>query len=163
MADSTITLAVVIVLFIAGDSTARELRPSEHGLVFQTLSPAGAHSSPEMRSFFNSEDSSPAMSSSSDVALPRAMNSGDASPPSWWRVSGDSDGGDRVGKALTAASLACGVAGAILLVASGLIYVFKYRKHKRNAASNIGHNNNNNNGESENEDNNKLQLVVRDP
>ncbi|KAJ1426214.1 hypothetical protein SESBI_10615 [Sesbania bispinosa] len=155
----SVALAFSVVLILAGDSSARELRPSEHGLIFQTLSPAEAHSSSEMRSFFNSENSSPTMSSSSDVALPRAINSGD-SPPSWWRVSGDGHDGDRVGKALTAASLVCGIAGAVLLVASCLIYLLKNRKQKRNAALS---GQNGNHGESENDDNNKLQLVVHNP
>lgn len=151
MADSAFTLSLFVVLILTGVSSARDLRPSDHGLIFQTLSPVGAaHSTPEMKSFFNSDHSSPTMSSSSSVALPSAINSGDASPPSWWRV----DGGDRVGKALTVASLVCGIAGAILLLASGLIYVFKYRKQKQNAASDGNHG----------DDNNKLQLVVaRDP
>ncbi|XP_061362594.1 uncharacterized protein LOC133306305 [Gastrolobium bilobum] len=167
MADSSVAvafalaLAVFVELILAGDSSARELRPSDHGLVFQTLSPAGAHSSPEMRSFFNNENSSPTMSSSSDVALPRAMNSGQASPPSWFR-SAAGDRGDGVGKALTVASLVCGMAGAVLLVASGLIYLFKYRKHKLNAAFR-GDNVNINEDHGENNDDNKLQLVVRDP
>ncbi|XP_027348508.1 uncharacterized protein LOC113860082 [Abrus precatorius] len=155
------SLAVFVVLILAGDSSARELRPSDHGLTFQTLSPAGAHSSPEMRSFFNSANSSPTMSSSSDVALPRAMDSGEASPPSWWRSGGGSDGRDHVGKALTVASLVCGIAGAVLLVASGLIYALKYRNRKQNLdAAFCGENGN----EGENDDdNNKLQLVVRNP
>ncbi|KAK7359130.1 hypothetical protein VNO77_01077 [Canavalia gladiata] len=154
-------VTVFLTLILAGDSSARELRPSDHGLIFQTLSPAGAHSSPEMRSFFNSENSSPTMSSSSDVALPRAMDSGQASPPSWWRPSGGSGGGDRVGKALTVASLVCGVVGAVLLVASGLIYLFKQRnrQQKLNAAF-CGDNGNQNEND---DDNNKLQLVVRNP
>ncbi|TKY60129.1 hypothetical protein E2542_SST17224 [Spatholobus suberectus] len=152
-------LAVFVPLLLAGASSARELRPSDHGLTFQTLSPEGAHSSPEMRSFFNSENSSPTMSSSSDVALPRAMDSGDAAPPAWWHPAGG--GGDRVGKALTVASLVCGVAGAVLLVASGLIYLFKFRnrKQKPNAAF-CGESGSR--GEND-EDNNKLQLVVRNP
>lgn len=155
-----VTLAVFLILILAGDSSGRELRPSDHGLVFQSLQPAGPHSSPEMKSFFNTANSSPTMSSNSDVALPRAITSGVASPPSLQRVSGDG-GGDRVGRALTVASLVCGIAGAALLVGSCLIYVFKYRKGKQNAAFRGGVENENN--DLENDDNSKLQLVVLNP
>ncbi|CAJ1938374.1 unnamed protein product [Sphenostylis stenocarpa] len=148
------------VVVVAGAS--RELRPSEHGLTFQTLSPAGAHSSPEMRSFFNSANASPTMSSSSDVALPRAMDSGDASPPAWWQPAGG-HGGDGVGKALTVASLVCGVAGAVLLVASGLIYMFKHRSKKQKKLNAACCGENGNDGENDVEESNKLQLVVRNP
>ncbi|KAK7318779.1 hypothetical protein RJT34_03486 [Clitoria ternatea] len=156
------TLAVFLPLFLAGDSAAKELRPSDHGLIFQTLSPAGPHSSPGMRSFFNSQNSSPIMSSSSsDVAFPRAMDSGEASPPLWWRAAGDGSG-ERVRKALTVASLVCGVAGAVLLVVSGLVYVLKCRKRKEklNAGFCGGENGN---GDDNNEEKNKLQLVVANP
>jgi len=163
---NSLSMAVPFALiFFAGvvlAGASRELRPSEHGLTFQTLSPAGAHSSPEMRSFFNSANASPAMSSSSDVALPRAMDSGDASPPAWWQPTGD-HGGDGVGKALTVASLVCGVAGAVLLVVSGVIYLFRHRNRKQkklNAAFCVE---NGNEGENDEEKNNKLQLVVRNP
>ncbi|KAL2343189.1 hypothetical protein Fmac_004474 [Flemingia macrophylla] len=151
-----IHFAVFAAVILAATSSARDLRPSDHGLTFQTLSPAGPQSSPEMRSFFNSADSSPSISSSSDVALPRAMDSGSTSPPPWWRHGGAGDG---LGKALTVASVVCGVAGVVLLVASGLVFLFKYRnrKLKLNAAF-CG-----NGGEKDDEDNNKLQLVVRDP
>ncbi|KAG5029576.1 hypothetical protein GLYMA_05G166000v4 [Glycine max] len=158
----TFALAVFVPLILAGASSARELRPSDHGLTFQTLSPAGAHSSPEMRSFFNSADSSPSMSSSSDVALPRAMDSGDASPPEWWKPDGGHSG-EGVGKALTVASLVCGVAGAVLLVASGLIYLFKYRNRNRKQKLNAAFCGENENQGGNDEDKNKLQLVVRNP
>ncbi|RZB96551.1 uncharacterized protein LOC114424386 [Glycine soja] len=163
--EVTFAIAVFVPLIIAGASSARELRPSDHGLTFQTLSPAGPHSSPEMRSFFNSANSSPSMSSSSDVALPRAMDSGEASPPAWWQT----DGGhsvEGVGKALTMASLGCGVAGAVLLVASGLIYLLKYRNRNRNRKQKLNAafcGENENRGENIDEENNKLQLVVRNP
>ncbi|CAL5214266.1 unnamed protein product [Lathyrus oleraceus] len=158
MAEST--LVVFLILILTGYSSSRDLRPSEHGLLFQTLSPAGTHSSPEMRSFFNSDNSSPTVSSSSssDVAMPNAITTGDHSTPpsSWRRVSGED--GDQVGNALKAASLACGIVGAFLILASSLIYVFKYRKRVQGEAMR------GNNGEFENDDgNNKMQLVLRDP
>ncbi|KAK2384431.1 hypothetical protein P8452_39331 [Trifolium repens] len=161
MADSTLSFAfaVFIILILTGDSSARDLRPTDHGLVFQTLSPAGTHSSSEMRSFFNSDNSSPTVSSSSDVAMPKAITSGDTTPATWRTVSGD--GGDRIWNVLKVASLACGIAGGILILVSGLIYVFKYRKEEQNAAFR------GNNGEFEkvddDNDDKKLQLVLRDP
>ncbi|KAL4277749.1 hypothetical protein AHAS_Ahas20G0338300 [Arachis hypogaea] len=164
----TAVIAIVIValsLILIGDSSARELRPSDHGLVFQTLSPtAGAKSSPEMRSFFNSDsqNSSPSSTTSSNVAIPRAMNS-PAAPPSWLREASAAvgpNGGDRVSKALMAASVVCGTVGAVLLLASGLVYLLKYRtKQKQNAASFGGGEVRNNHIEND-DDNNKLQLVV---
>lgn len=68
-----------------------------------------------------------------------------------------------MGKALTVASLVCGVAGAVLLVASALIYLFKHRNKKQkklNAAFGVE---NGNGGENDEMENNKLQLVVRNP
>jgi len=158
MADSPTVFTVFVILILARYSSARDLRPADHGLIFQTLSPTGTHSSPEMRSFFNSDNSSPTVSSSSEVAMPKAITSSDTAPPSWTSVSGD--GSDRVWNALKVASLACGVAGAILILVSGLIYVFKYRKQEQQNAAFSGKN-----GKFENDDhdNNKLQLVVRDP
>ncbi|CAJ2677256.1 hypothetical protein L195_g051478 [Trifolium pratense] len=152
--------AVFIILILAGDSSARDLRPSDHGLVFQSLSPAGTHSSSEMRSFFNGDNSFfPTDSSSSDVAMPKAITSSDSTPPSWRTVSGN--GGDRIWNVLKVASWACGIAGGILILVSGLMYVFKYRKQEQNAAFR------GNNGEfekvDEDNDDKKLQLVLRDP
>jgi len=90
--------------------------------------------------------------------MPKAITSSNTAPPSWQSVSGDGSS-DRVWNALKVASLACGVAGAILILVSGLIYVFKYRKQDQQNAAFRG-----NNGKLENDDdNNKLQLVVRDP
>ncbi|KAG5025270.1 hypothetical protein JHK86_021184 [Glycine max] len=93
------------------------------------------------------------------------MDSGEASPPAWWQT----DGGhsvEGVGKALTMASLGCGVAGAVLLVASGLIYLLKYRNRNRNRKQKLNAafcGENENRGENIDEENNKLQLVVRNP
>jgi hypothetical protein len=59
---------------------------------------------------------------------------------------------------LKVASLACGIAGGILILVSGLIYMFKYRKEEQNAAFR------GNNGEFEKvDDDKKLQLVLSDP
>lgn len=88
--------------------------------------------------------------------MPNAITTDDPTPRprSWSRDSGE----DGVANALKAASLACGIVGAFLILASSLIYVFKYRKRVQNEALH------GNNGEIENDDgNNKLQLVLRDP
>ncbi|KAK7247253.1 hypothetical protein RIF29_42132 [Crotalaria pallida] len=163
---------LTLLILLAGDSSARELRPSDHGLIFQTLSPANY--SQEMRSFFNTDDKSMPSSASSSVALPKAINSGEALPPSWRTATAVHGVGDRFGKALLAGSVVCGIAGAVLLVASGLVYVLKYRKQKKlNAAfhssenGNDGENNNNSNSSTntktnnnKEEEENKLQLAV---
>ncbi|MED6106407.1 hypothetical protein PIB30_004642 [Stylosanthes scabra] len=172
MAETVLTAIVIVAIgiILIGDSSARDLRPSDHGLVFQTLSPTGAKSSPEMRSFFNSDSqnssSLSSATSSSNVAIPRAMNS-PAAPPSWIREASAAvgpNGGDRVSKALMAASMVCGTVGAILLLASGLVYLLKYRtKQKQNAASFGGEGVDRNNQIENDDDNNKLQLVVCEP
>ena len=144
---------LLITLMFAGDSIARELRPSDHGLEFQNLPPAGLNSyPPDMMTFFNGKHST---SPTTDFALPKAMNSSDSSPSSWWRSTGggDSGGRDHVRDALMVGSFVCGITGGVLLLASGLLYLFKYRKQKLNKSSSA----------SEHEDQNKLQLVPRNP
>ncbi|KAI4297073.1 hypothetical protein L6164_036981 [Bauhinia variegata] len=153
MASLTGIAAVMLVLVFAGESGARDLRPSDHGLEFQTAPLTGLNHTQEMKSFFNGKNLSP----TSNVALPKAMNSSDSSPSSWWRTAGvggggRNGGGDHVRNALVIASLVCGITGVILLVASGLLYVFKYRKQKSNESSSDNNTNNS-----------KLQLVVRNP
>ncbi|KAE9610376.1 hypothetical protein Lal_00006591 [Lupinus albus] len=138
---------LLTVLIIAGLSSAKDLRPSDHGLVFQTLSPASSYFTPDMKSFFNTDKSSP--STTSTVAF----NYGDAMPPSWRRSTNLNGGGDSLGKTLVAVSVVCGIAGVVLLVASVLIYMYKHPNQELNAAFR------GNDGEA-NEDNNKLQLVV---
>ncbi|KAI4306328.1 hypothetical protein L6164_029615 [Bauhinia variegata] len=136
----------IVVLTFSVESGARDLRPSDHGLEFQTLPPTELNYPPEMKSFFNGKNSWP----TSDVALPRPANSSDSSPPSWWRTAGSGRGEDHAKTVLMVASLVCGITGVIILVASGLLYLFKNRKHKLNESS-------------RDDDNNKLQLVVRNP
>ncbi|KHN06471.1 hypothetical protein glysoja_010815 [Glycine soja] len=80
----------------------------------------------------------------------------------WWKPDGGHSG-EGVGKALTVASLVCGVAGAVLLVASGLIYLFKYRNRNRKQKLNAAFCGENENQGGNDEDKNKLQLVVRNP
>ncbi|RDY12304.1 hypothetical protein CR513_02920, partial [Mucuna pruriens] len=133
-------ILTTIALLLAGDSTGRDLRPSEHGLVFQASPPV--NSSAEMRSFFSTSKGS---SSSSDADAP-LRNATESLPPPWWRVNGAGGRRSRLGRALTTASLVCGVTGGALLVASALLYLFK---HRRKPHQNAPYNNSAN----------KLQLV----
>ncbi|KAF3450300.1 hypothetical protein FNV43_RR06380 [Rhamnella rubrinervis] len=133
MANTKETVALTIValclITIAEESHGRELRPSDHGLVYQDSPPAGKKS-PEMMTFFGvGEGSPPAM----DVPLPRAMNSTEPSPSAWLGGGGESK--DRVRQVLLIGSLVCGVTGVALLVASGLLYIFRYKKRQRSSPS----------------------------
>lgn len=69
---------------------------------------------------------------------------------------------DHFRKALTKRSLVCrivGLIGVILFVASGLLYMFKYRKHKLNATFR----GDNGDPDENNNDENKFQLIVHNP
>ncbi|XP_030552384.1 zinc finger protein 219-like isoform X1 [Rhodamnia argentea] len=125
-------------------SEARELRPSDHGLQYQDPPPAGAKPAPEMASFFGASPPSPPSSNSSasspGMALPNAMNS---SNDPWWRGGGYGGGGgeggrgrrDRVRGALLVASIVCGITGIALLFASGLVFLFNFRKERSQPAA----------------------------
>ncbi|KAJ7969121.1 Transmembrane protein [Quillaja saponaria] len=156
MASLTIIATMIVVygpligLLIAAESGGREIRPSEHGLEYQNSPPPGNKFPPKMKSFFKGKDSS---STSSNVALPKAMNS--TSQSSWWGNGGDGDGGggkgnngggrDHVKDVLLVGSIVCGITGVIILVASGFLYIFRFRNQKSSSSGAI---------------NNKLQLVV---
>ncbi|XP_022140177.1 uncharacterized protein LOC111010910 [Momordica charantia] len=89
-----------------------------------------------MKSFFRGNSWS-----SSEVALPKAMNT--SVPPEWWTRShhhGDRTGaaagrGDHIRGALLVASLVCGIVGVSLLIASAFIYIFKFKKHRSSPSS----------------------------
>lgn len=119
-------ILIAIALLLAGTSSSgRDLRPSEHGLVFQASPPA--NSSPEMKSFFStSKGSSSSSSSNADAPL---RNATESLPPPWWGVTGGGGGRSHVGRALMTASLVCGITGGVLLVASALLYLFKHRRN----------------------------------
>uniref|UniRef100_A0A9I9CQU8 Transmembrane protein n=1 Tax=Cucumis melo TaxID=3656 RepID=A0A9I9CQU8_CUCME len=117
--------AAIVAFFslIAAIAAVSEIRPSEHGLEFQSPPPAGEKSSPEMRSFFGG-----ITSPTPEVALPipNTMNSSES--PGWWN---HRDGGNkRLRNALLVATAACGITGVTLLVGSTLFYIFK-AKNKR--------------------------------
>ncbi|KAL5838933.1 hypothetical protein ACOSQ4_011541 [Xanthoceras sorbifolium] len=113
---------MLIAITIVKSTKAREVRPSEHGLDYQSPPPLSETTSQGMESFFKGSMSP---SSSENVALPRAMNSTDTS---WW--SGGGGGSDRVRHVMLVASVVCGATGVSLLVASAFIYIFRYRTRK---------------------------------
>ncbi|OMP06035.1 hypothetical protein CCACVL1_01741 [Corchorus capsularis] len=113
------------------ESTARELRPSDHGLEYQSLPPTGLKS-PEMRSFFGASSSK--SSTPSTVALPKAMNSNETETP-WWSGR-HGRGSDHVKQVLLLGSLVCGVTGVALLVASAFIYIIRRRSSQYSSAPN---------------------------
>ncbi|GAU50798.1 hypothetical protein TSUD_410730 [Trifolium subterraneum] len=120
---------IIITVILTGTTAGRDLRPSDHGLSFQ--SPPPANSPTEMRSFFNSNNNSSNSSSSFDNS-PWGVT--DSIPPAIQRTTGR-NGGGRLGKALVWASLVCGITGGVLLVVSILIYLFN-RKRRRNLEQN---------------------------
>ncbi|CAJ1962964.1 unnamed protein product [Sphenostylis stenocarpa] len=154
-------ILIPIALLLARCAFAgRDLRPSEHGFLFQASPPS--NSSPEMRSFFSTTKGS----SSSDAPL---QNTTESLPPAWWGVNGGSGGGrSHVGLALMTASLVCGITGGVLLVATALLYLIKHRKKAHQNEPFSGNNNynhsycyyNSNDVSDSNRGNNKLQLVA---
>ncbi|XP_022714484.1 uncharacterized protein LOC111274097 [Durio zibethinus] len=114
-------LPLIVILIIRG-STARELRPSDHGLEYQSLPPMGLKS-PGMMSFFGATSKS-SSSTPSTMALPKALNSNDTS---WWSAGSNRRGSDHLRHVLLLGSLVCGVTGLALLVASAFVYLIKIR------------------------------------
>ncbi|XWS11533.1 hypothetical protein CRYUN_Cryun37aG0006500 [Craigia yunnanensis] len=99
-----IAATITIIILIIRESTARELRPSDHGLEYQSLPPTGLKS-PGMMSFFGSTSNS-SSSTPYTVALPKAINSNDTS---WWGAGSKRRGSDHVRHVLLLGSLVCGV------------------------------------------------------
>ena len=133
-------LSIIVMIIIIQDSKARELRPSDHGLEYQSMPPTAVRFPPDMKQFFGAS-SAATSTSSSGVALPKAMNSNDTS---WWRATGGrgggGGGGDRVRHVLLVASLVCGVTGLALLVASALIFYFMRHKNQSSPSSTTDNN-----------------------
>lgn len=133
-------LSIIAMIIIVQDSKARELRPSDHGLEYQSMAPTGVRFPPDMKQFFGAS-SAATSTSSSGVALPKAMNSNDTS---WWRAAGGGGGGgggDRVRHVLLVASLVCGVTGLALFVTSALIFYFMRHKNQSSPSSSTTNNN----------------------
>ncbi|KAG5235351.1 transmembrane protein [Salix suchowensis] len=135
-----VQLSIILLITIMQHSEARELRPSDHGLEYQSLPPTGAKLPPHMKHFFGASNSATrnTMPPSTGAALPTA-NSSDSS---WWRAAGGggkggggrSGGGDHVKHLLLVASLVCGVAGLGLLVSSAFI-CYHFIRHKTRPSS----------------------------
>ncbi|KAG2685052.1 hypothetical protein I3843_10G104100 [Carya illinoinensis] len=147
----------LILIALIGELDSHELRPSYHGLDYQSSAAgAGQESASGMRSFFGG--SSSPTSTSSSVAMPKAMNSNSTNNDrSWW--GGDTARGrDHVREVLLVATVACGITGVVLLVVSTLICVLKSRRQRSlpvppptSAEASSCH-----------DTENKLQIVVRD-
>ncbi|KAK7246144.1 hypothetical protein RIF29_41004 [Crotalaria pallida] len=120
---SLFTATVIIITLTV--TAARDLRPSNHGLIFQNSSLTPAN--PPMKSFFNSSHTT--TSSDSDMPFPNSASSTESLPPAWRRAGGG--GGRHWGRVLIVASLVCGVTGVTLLVATGILYLFIRNKRKR--------------------------------
>ncbi|KAK0578172.1 hypothetical protein LWI29_006246 [Acer saccharum] len=118
------SLALLIAITTVS-TAARELRPSYHGLEYQSPPPSSEQTPQEVKSFFKGSMSPPTQE---NVALPKAMNSTDTSL--WWSSGGSHEGRDRARRVMLVASLVCGATGVTLLVASAFIYFFRYRKRK---------------------------------
>ncbi|KAJ6751856.1 hypothetical protein OIU85_002287 [Salix viminalis] len=67
-------MIIIMIIINIQDSKARELRPSDHGLGFQSMPPTAVKFPPDMKQFFGAS-SAATSTSSSGVALPKAMNS----------------------------------------------------------------------------------------
>ncbi|XP_038711719.1 uncharacterized protein LOC120005904 [Tripterygium wilfordii] len=94
-------LPLISIMILGEFSTARELRPADHGLQnqgFQELAP-------ETKQFFGASTPS---TESPNVALPRGMSSDNSTP---WLIGGDGGGNDHLRHAMLVASLVCGVTG----------------------------------------------------
>uniref|UniRef100_A0A6N2NAP6 Uncharacterized protein n=1 Tax=Salix viminalis TaxID=40686 RepID=A0A6N2NAP6_SALVM len=130
-------MIIIMIIINTQDSKARELRPSDHGLGFQSMPPTAVKFPPDMKQFFGAS-SAATSTSSSGVALPKAMNSNDTS---WWRTAGaGGGGGDHVRHVLLVASLVCGVTGLGLLVTSALIFYFMRHKNQSSPSSTTDNN-----------------------
>ncbi|KAL8507376.1 hypothetical protein ACS0TY_018069 [Phlomoides rotata] len=118
-------VAIVTIAIIAGRSTSRDLRPSEHGLAHQlgASSPAQNDDGKGIRSFFGST-----------ATLPEARNIGNET---WW--SGNDDGRtrdirrDHLRVGLLVVAAVCGFSGIVLLVVSGIVLIVRRRKRKTEA------------------------------
>ncbi|KAL0407534.1 UNVERIFIED_CONTAM: hypothetical protein Slati_4067300 [Sesamum latifolium] len=123
--------AFVVMATIVSQSAGRDIRPSDHGLVYQGHASAPTTQNgdaQQMLSFFGST------TSESSVPLPEAQNISD---DTW--LSGGGDGRsrdirrDHVRMGLLVASAVCGMAGVVLLVVSGMFFVVRLRNRRQKA------------------------------
>ncbi|XP_047308943.1 uncharacterized protein LOC124912376 [Impatiens glandulifera] len=104
----------------------RDLRPTEHGLDFQS----NITEVPKMQAFFDGNKNT---TSAPKIPIPEAK---DPSDEEWWRkVTSESKGPsdrrkDRVRKALMVATLVCGTAGVALLAVAAFLFIVQSRRQK---------------------------------
>ncbi|KAL1201788.1 hypothetical protein V5N11_006327 [Cardamine amara subsp. amara] len=121
---SIFPFTVTFLFIFVGKSLAEGLRPSDHGLQYQSSSPpTESHSPPgKMTSFFGDSHSPPP---SHSQLLPKATAADD---DSWWRDGAQNRRDHVMRHVFLAASIICGVSGVALLVVFTLVYFFRYRK-----------------------------------
>ncbi|KAL0727347.1 hypothetical protein Bca4012_023440 [Brassica carinata] len=120
--SASVFMFTVTFLFILAEG----LRPSDHGLQYQSSSPpTESHSPPgKMMSFFgDSHSSSPPPSQ----LLPKATDTDGGDDDTWWRDGAANRREHVMRHVFLAASIICGVSGVALLVVFTLVYVFRYR------------------------------------
>lgn len=132
---ATMAISFAILVIIIGGAESRDLRPSDHGLPFQSNYPAR---SPEMALFFGEELSPPAKR---PPARPTILgNSSSAVPDSWWKGREE----DRVRKALMVATVVCGGTGVVLLAAAAVLFAVHFRRQRAISSTYSAPGNNNN-------------------
>ncbi|XP_030464687.2 formin-like protein 8 [Syzygium oleosum] len=136
---TVLTVILILLSAAAGPSTARELRPADHGLEYQSSPPSGVNPSPDMTSFFGTSASAlppPPPSSSSpyapatDTAMTGPMESSGSWQPHHSSGGGGGGGRDRVRDVLVVASIACGAAGVVLMGASAFLFLFRFKRER---------------------------------
>ncbi|XP_010434135.1 PREDICTED: uncharacterized protein LOC104718152 isoform X2 [Camelina sativa] len=134
--SSIFTFAITLLFIFAGNSLAGELRPSDHGLQYQSSSPPTESNSPpdKMNSFFgDSHSSSSSPPPSHSQLLPKATAADGGDDDSWWRDGAGNRRDHVMRHVFLAASIICGVSGVALLVVFTLVYFFRYRKHNNSS------------------------------
>ncbi|CAF2070384.1 hypothetical protein Bca4012_087622 [Brassica carinata] len=119
--SASVFMFTVTFLFIFAEG----LRPSDHGLQYQSSSPpTESHSPPsKMMSFFGDSHSSPPPSQ----LLPKATDTDGGDDDTWWRDGAANRREHVMRHVFLAASIICGVSGVALLVVFTLVYFFRYR------------------------------------
>ncbi|KAJ6292901.1 hypothetical protein OIU78_024974 [Salix suchowensis] len=82
-----VQLSIILLITIMQHSEARELRPSDHGLEYQSLPPTGAKLPPHMKHFFGASNSATrnTMPPSTGAALPHSKLKRHVVVESCWR------------------------------------------------------------------------------
>ncbi|KAJ0239462.1 hypothetical protein HA466_0230930 [Hirschfeldia incana] len=110
-----------VTFIFAGNSLVEALRPSDHGLQYQSSSPP-TEPPGKMMSFFGDSRSSPPPSQ----LLPKATDTdGGGDDDTWWRDGAANRREHVMRHVFLAASIICGVSGVALLVVFTLVYFFR--------------------------------------